>query len=169
MFSNLSKGVHFSVQDRRNAGGIKKSMLICSWKCGERNNRQCEKTRKISLFQALQKNSLPKPEGLCCMKVCYIRQEHKPLCLVVFHSSLYANHCFFRIFSGIFCFLYNRVSQSHQIYTTFLQFYRLLFADKSKYLFLSVPIPQFISEIQQSTYTLVKQYLVHRHKHIPLF
>ena len=75
LFSNLSKGVHFSVQDRRNAGGIKKSMLICSWKCGERNNRQCEKTRKISLFQALQKNSLPKPEGLCCMKVCYIRHK----------------------------------------------------------------------------------------------
>lgn len=75
LLSNLSKGVHFSGQGRRNAGGFKKSMRIYSWKCGERNNRQCEKARKISLFQALQKNSPPKPEGLCCMKVCYIRQK----------------------------------------------------------------------------------------------
>lgn len=75
LFSNLSKGVHFSGQGRRNAGGIKKSMRIYTRKCGERNNRQCEKARKISLFQALKKNSPPKPEGLCCMKVCYIRHN----------------------------------------------------------------------------------------------
>ena len=72
---NLSKGVHFSGQGRRNARGFKKSMRIYSWKCGKRNNGKCEKARKISLFQALQKNSLPKPDGLCCMKVCYIRQH----------------------------------------------------------------------------------------------
>ena len=73
LLCNLSKGVHFSGQGRRNARGFKKFMLVYSWKYGERNNRQCEKSRKISLFQALQKNSPPKPEGLCCMKVCYIR------------------------------------------------------------------------------------------------
>ena len=73
LFFNLSKGVHFSEQGRRNTGGIKKFMLICSWKCGKKNKRQYEKARKISLFQALQKNSPPKPEGLCCIKVCYIR------------------------------------------------------------------------------------------------
>ena len=70
---NLSKGVHLSGQVRLNARGVKKTMNIYSWKYSERNNEQCEKVHKISLFQAFKNNSPPKPEGLCCMKVCYIR------------------------------------------------------------------------------------------------